>query len=175
MRVGSGLWVADMGMPPPSEQQESALAVQVGGGHYKTLAIQPVEFCMSNDYDFAAASIVKYVTRHRSKNGKQDIEKALHFARIRGELLHRYGGYSFLVTCAHGLVRLFRHASVRRPPRVVEYIRQNNLGFHESHILLLLDTWVALGNHPKTATLVIESIERLLVEYDYFSVHSTNR
>lgn len=56
-----------------------ALSTQVGGGHYKALTIQPVEFCHANNIPFLEGSIIKYVVRHRDKNGRQDLEKARHF------------------------------------------------------------------------------------------------
>jgi|GEM_PF-1733758 len=62
---------------------DSPLDVQVDGAHYKTLKVQPIEFAMVNGLDPCAFSILKYVTRHRSKHGAQDIEKADHFRRLR--------------------------------------------------------------------------------------------
>lgn len=64
----------------------SALEDQVGGGHYKSLEIQPVEFCHRNKLGFCESSVVKYVTRHRDKNGKQDLEKAIHFLQLLIEM-----------------------------------------------------------------------------------------
>ena len=63
-----------------------ALTVQVGGGHYKTMKIQPVEFAMANRWDFCASSALKYILRHGDKNGQQDLEKALHFGELRQSL-----------------------------------------------------------------------------------------
>lgn len=63
-----------------------ALSIQVGGGHYKTLPIQPVEFCHANKIPFLEGSVIKYVVRHRNKNGKQDLEKARHFIDLLIEL-----------------------------------------------------------------------------------------
>lgn len=60
-----------------------ALAVQVGGDHYSKLKIQPMEFAMANRWDPCAYMIMKYVTRHADKNGRQDLEKALHTADLR--------------------------------------------------------------------------------------------
>lgn len=57
----------------------SALDKQVGGNHYKGLAIQPVEYAMANKLDGCQFEIVKYVTRFREKNGIQDLEKAKHY------------------------------------------------------------------------------------------------
>lgn len=64
----------------------SAFETQVGGGHYKALAIQPVEYCQRNSLGFCESSVVKYVTRHREKNGRQDIEKAIHFLQLLLEI-----------------------------------------------------------------------------------------
>lgn len=55
-----------------------ALDKQEGGDHYKHLAIQPVEYCYRNAMLSLESSVVKYVTRHRFKNGEEDIKKAIH-------------------------------------------------------------------------------------------------
>lgn len=57
----------------------SALDSQIGGDHYKKLAIQPVEYIQANGLRFIEGSIVKYVTRWRDKNGIEDLKKARHF------------------------------------------------------------------------------------------------
>lgn len=57
---------------------KSALDTQVGGDHYKGMKIQPMEFSMANNLDACQHTIIKYVTRFRSKNGKQDLLKAKH-------------------------------------------------------------------------------------------------
>lgn len=56
----------------------SALETQVGGDHYKKLAIQPMQYSMANGLDACQHTIIKYVTRFRDKNGIQDLEKAKH-------------------------------------------------------------------------------------------------
>lgn len=57
----------------------SSLNIQVGGTHYKDMPIQPVVFCEKNKLSFCEGNIVKYVSRWRSKNGIQDLEKARHY------------------------------------------------------------------------------------------------
>lgn len=52
------------------------LETQVGGSHYKSKAIQPIQFIEANNLDFHEGNIVKYVTRWRVKNGLEDLEKA---------------------------------------------------------------------------------------------------
>jgi hypothetical protein len=56
----------------------SAMNIQVGGEHYK-LKIQPIEFIYANDIPFIEGNIIKYVVRHRRKNGVEDLKKARHY------------------------------------------------------------------------------------------------
>lgn len=56
-----------------------ALHTQVGGDHYRAMAIQPVTFCMANNLNFCVSSAIKYLCRYKSKNGKEDLLKARHF------------------------------------------------------------------------------------------------
>lgn len=64
----------------------SALETQEGGTHYKDMAIQPIEFIHANNIPFAEGCIIKYVCRHRAKNGIKDLEKARHFIALLIEL-----------------------------------------------------------------------------------------
>lgn len=70
----------------------SALNDQVGGDHYRSCAIQPVQFIEANGLKFLEGCVVKRVTRHDKPTGKgrQDIEKAIHELQLLLEL--RYGG-----------------------------------------------------------------------------------
>lgn len=63
-----------------------ALNKQEGGTHYKDFPIQPVEFCHKNGIPFIEGSVIKYVCRHRNKNGAQDLKKAIHFLELLLEL-----------------------------------------------------------------------------------------
>ena len=51
---------------------------QVGGEHYKS-AYQHWDFVVDVNMPYLPAQVVKYITRWRKKNGKQDLEKAIHF------------------------------------------------------------------------------------------------
>lgn len=55
---------------------------QVGGDHYKDMAIQPVEYIHGNKLSFLEGNIVKYITRHKTKGGRADVEKALHYCEL---------------------------------------------------------------------------------------------
>lgn len=60
----------------------SALDTQESGDHYKTCAIQPIEYIHANGLDFCEGSIVKYITRWRKKGGIADLRKVRHFADL---------------------------------------------------------------------------------------------
>ncbi len=64
----------------------SALGKQVSGEHYKSLAIQPIEYIHANHIPFAEGSVIKYMTRWRDKGGLADLEKAKHFIELLIEL-----------------------------------------------------------------------------------------
>jgi len=53
------------------------LDTQIGGDHYSVKAVQPIEYIEANNLTFHEANVIKYVTRHRLKNGREDIEKAI--------------------------------------------------------------------------------------------------
>ncbi len=44
--------------------------------HYTQGAIEPIDFITANNMDFCAGNVVKYVTRHKYKNGLEDLKKA---------------------------------------------------------------------------------------------------
>lgn len=67
----------------------SALEIQAGGSHYKDCAIQPIEYIHANGLDFFQGNIVKYATRHKAKNGAEDLRKVIHYAQLALEL--QYG------------------------------------------------------------------------------------
>lgn len=56
----------------------SANDKQVGGDHYQ-LEIQPWDYITLNRLGYLEGNIIKYVTRHKEKNGMRDLEKAKHY------------------------------------------------------------------------------------------------
>ncbi|AUR82757.1 protein of unknown function DUF3310 [Vibrio phage 1.271.B._10N.286.54.B4] len=61
---------------------QAATERQIGGDYYKSLKIQPHEYIEANSLPFLEGNVVKYVTRHASKNGVQDIDKAIHYLEL---------------------------------------------------------------------------------------------
>lgn len=66
----------------------SAKDRQIGGGHYKDLAIQPVDYIVGNGLGYLEGNVVKYITRHQSKGRAEDIRKAIHYCELI--LAHHY-------------------------------------------------------------------------------------
>jgi hypothetical protein len=64
----------------------SALNKQVSGSHYKDLAIQPVEFIYKNNIGYLEGNVIKYICRHKTKNGLADLQKAKHYIELLMEL-----------------------------------------------------------------------------------------
>lgn len=79
----------DDSYPDNTKKNENALRKQAGGSHYKGLEIQPAEYCQRNGLNYCESNVIKYVTRHRSKNGIEDIEKAIHCLEILKELEYK--------------------------------------------------------------------------------------
>lgn len=76
----------------------SALEGQVGGDHYKKMKIQPVVFCYENNIPSIESAVIKYACRHRAKNGRTDIEKAIHLLNLLLELEYPENETQFKVT-----------------------------------------------------------------------------
>jgi len=80
----------------PGVSGRTPLASQVAGNHYAKLAIQPVEYILRNhipveyilrnNLDYFAGNVIKYITRHKSKGGAEDIRKAIHYCQLILEL-----------------------------------------------------------------------------------------
>jgi hypothetical protein len=61
---------------------QSPLLKQHGGTHYKSCAIQPIEYIFANNLGYCEGNVVKYVSRHKLKGGSEDIKKAIHYLEL---------------------------------------------------------------------------------------------
>lgn len=127
-------------------ETNNPLAVQVGGGHYKDLAIQPIEFSMLNRLDGCAHSILKYITRHRDKAGVVDIGKARHFLALHLHLADP------------------DHLVHRWVIRMSDYCHANSLPLTETRALLLLAEYLTTGS-AEAAARVDEVLKELQDSY----------
>ena len=125
----------------------NANSYQVGGTHYQSV-YQHWDLAADLDMGWVEYQVTKYVTRNRSKNGKVDAEKALHFLQ-KGLELARFNG------------RL--HAG-RWPTseQLLRYGDANKLNPRERQIIFRMLTW-------STADVlsVVESLLRMLIDECY--------
>jgi len=59
-------------------EKNIALESQVGGNHYSSMKIQPIEYTMKNEMNPLQHTVIKYVSRYKNKNGIEDLKKAIH-------------------------------------------------------------------------------------------------
>ena len=77
-----------------THSDNSAFSEQVSGDHYKSLKIQPLEYCMANNLNACQTHVVKYVSRYdrkwKSKKDQiKDLKKAKHVIDMQIELLKK--------------------------------------------------------------------------------------
>jgi hypothetical protein len=64
----------------------SALDKQVGGKHYKTFKIQPIQYITANGIPYIEGNIIKYISRWRDKGGLDDLDKVIHYVELLKEI-----------------------------------------------------------------------------------------
>lgn len=64
------------------DEQNDPFKQQVGGDHYKSMTIQPVEFILANGLGFCEGNVIKYICRYKQKGGVQDLKKVVHYAEL---------------------------------------------------------------------------------------------
>lgn len=125
-------------MSNPYERQEA-------GTHYVNMGMQPFHFAMVNGWDAGAFSILKYLSRHRSKNGLEDLKKARHFVELRqAEIGHALRPFNFV--------------------SMGEYVAANRLAGPDASSLILLQEWVQHFDDEMRLAL-LETIDLLISEY----------
>ncbi len=84
---------------------DKASEKQVGGGHYKTLPIQPGEFIRKNGIGWYEGNAIKYVCRYKQKNGKEDILKAIHYLELLLEEIDNESSIPTTYCCSRACTR----------------------------------------------------------------------
>lgn len=65
-----------------SMSDKATRLIQVGGEHYVKYAIQPFDIIDCYGLSFYEGSALKYLLRHRDKNGVEDLKKARHYLDV---------------------------------------------------------------------------------------------
>lgn len=120
---------------------------QIAGTHYLNMGMQPIEFAMANGWDAGAFSILKYLSRHATKNGLQDVQKAKHFVELRDQFLE------------HVVVPDQR-------VHMGDYVGKNGLKGWTAVALRLLEQWVMIPSSEMIRRHLIGAIEQVEKEYE---------
>lgn len=70
-------------------KEVSARDTQIGGDHYKDMAIQPITYILENGIGYCEGNVVKYVSRWQQKGGVEDLKKAQHYLSLLIEALEK--------------------------------------------------------------------------------------
>jgi len=108
--------------------------------HYMDCAIQPIEYIIANDMNFLEGNVIKYIARHRRKNGAEDLKKAQQYL-------------DWLMENPRGKARL---TYVIDP---AEFTRANNLDFLEAMVIGDVTVGIELESASRTLQLLIQEYE----------------
>lgn len=122
----------------------SANDTQVAGTHYRT-SYQHWDLAADLQLGYFEGQISKYITRHRTKKGKEDLEKALHFAQKLLEMAKTNGRRP---------MRLFPTA-----PQLEDYVKANCLNLREHVILKTVLAWSVVHDLENA----VDFIQKLIV------------
>lgn len=120
---------------------------QVGGSHYKGTTYQHWDFVQAVlGGRYLEGNITKYVTRHRKKNGLEDLRKARHYlTKLMDE--HNVGNVTPL---------MHNH---RLPPhqRVDHFCDVNGIDINERNFIVLISNWHSRAD-LRTAAMMLDAI-----------------
>ena len=72
----------------PHTAPQRAIDKQIGGKHYKSYSIQPIEFIVKNNLDFIQGNIIKYALRNKAgEDPTEKWNKIIHYCELAKELL----------------------------------------------------------------------------------------
>jgi hypothetical protein len=60
----------------------TAKDTQIGGEHYKKMAIQPADYIIRNGIGWAEGCAIAYLSRWQDKGGIEDLKKAVHTIQL---------------------------------------------------------------------------------------------
>lgn len=125
------------------------LKSQVGGQHYMHMKYQLTVFIAKLHLSFSQGCIIKYVSRYRSKNGLEDLKKAVHYCKLGNELRDK--------SVYTKLLLIIKPKFIKRETE--KYIKHNNLEGYAGTCI----EHVVLGNFKEA-----ESNLQSLIAVEYF-------
>lgn len=116
----------------------AANSIQIGGDHYRKMdpSYQHWDFVADAGLSYYEGCATKYIARHASKNGRQDLLKAQHYVAKLIELADTSRVYHLTAyDAAHDKIK----SAIRRFVHTVE-------GGRERELVFRLSTWVVIAD-----------------------------
>lgn len=133
----------------------NALDTQVGGSHYKDMRFQPIELISLLGLDFFQGNVVKYVSRHHAKGGRDDLDKARHYCQLA-------------MSCRYGRGRLPTKAQTAR---IAVFVSMNSL---PSYTAKRFSRLISEGLMCRNWDLAMEIIDEITQDYDLQACSTDN-
>lgn len=133
----------------------NALDIQVGGSHYKNMRFQPIELISLLGLDFFQGNVVKYVSRHHEKGGREDLDKARHYC----QLAMSYG---------YGRVRL---PTKTQTARIAVFVSMNSLPAYTAKRFSRL---ISAGLMYRNWDMAMEIIDEIIQDYNMQACSTDN-
>ena len=74
----------------PQRSTSKATDKQIGGKHYQSYSIQPIEFIVKNKLDFIQGNIIKYALRNKDgENPDEKWNKIIHYCELAKQLQNK--------------------------------------------------------------------------------------
>lgn len=127
--------------------------IQVGGDHYQGYDYQPLELIEDLGLSFAEGNILKYAIRFRDKGGKEDLLKALDYAkRELLKLLEQEPEKKKVDRKAIGFI--------------VTFVSQDRINSEDRDFILNVAKYLHAGMMTKVAEVIMDKIEGLYIDKD---------
>jgi Protein of unknwon function (DUF3310) len=107
---------------------------QVGGAHYKATSYDHWNYAIDARLPYLEGQITKYVDRHARKNGKQDLEKALHFAQKLRECALEGRAYPIGVSYYRNAIVAYAAARPEQPSEELSIVKQASNWTSSAHL-----------------------------------------
>jgi len=74
----------------PHRSNLKATDKQIGGDHYRSYSIQPIEFIIANNLNFIQGNIIKYTLRKKDgEHPNEKWDKIIHYCELAKELQNK--------------------------------------------------------------------------------------
>jgi len=134
-------------------KHEEANTKQVGGTHYNS-AYQHWDWVEDTGMGYLEAQATKYITRWRKKDGRKDVEKALHYVE---KLLERFDKHH-----RTNRIQIKGSAAAAKLDKLTErFCKENKLSPAEAEIAHIMANWDERNDLTRVQFMLISIIEGL--------------